>query len=83
MGGSNARRGSRLGDVTEGGGTGVVSGMRNRPTSPTRAPQAVKDLPMLRRISSFVAAEGTGLTAFLSRGRKLEGVPEPASLQRK
>ena len=44
---------------------------------------AVKDLPKLRRISSFVAAEGTGLTAFLSRGRKLEGVPEPTSLQRK
>ena len=44
---------------------------------------AVKDLPKLRRISSFVAAEGTGLTAFLPRGRKLEGVPEPTSLQRK
>ena len=44
---------------------------------------AVKDLPKLRRISSFVAAEGTGLTAFLLRGRKLEGVPEPTSLQRK
>lgn len=57
--------------------------MRNRPTSPTWAPKAVKDLPVLRRISSFVAAEGTGLTAFLPRGRKLEGVPEPTSLQRK
>lgn len=44
---------------------------------------AVKDKHMLRRISSFVAGEGSGLTAFLPRGRKLEGVPEPASLQRK
>ena len=58
-------------------------GMRSRPTSPTRAPWAVKDLPMLRGIPTVVAAEGTGLTVFLPRGRKLEGVPEPASLQRK
>lgn len=72
-----------MGDVREGGGARVVSGMRNRPTSPTWAPEAVKDKHMLRRISSFVAGEGSGLTAFLPRGRKLEGVPEPASLQRK
>lgn len=68
----------------EGGGARVVSGMRtNEPTSPTWAPEASEGQTHAEKNFSFVAGEGSGLTAFLPREQGNWKSSEPASLQRK